>query len=530
MSTPDLQSGVTRDIYGMPAFVTLAVTDVRATADWFARATDFIELFAMPPGDDPDLIHLRRWRYQDILVRRAEPPETAVSAAVQLSFAAEFTELDVLATRARATGATVEGPTDTPWNTRDLAIVSPSGLRVVFTARRPAELQDQAFSADMQRWSAEQLGADSDQTLAPVNSDQAVDATDAVDPDAFAARVVDGAIGWMQTMSIHVGLELGWYQALHERALTAPELAAATTTSARYAREWLEQQCAYDILAVDDPGAAPDQRRFSLSAERATVLLDGSSLAFAGPIATMLAASAARMPEILDAYRTGGGVSWERLGELARTAQADINRPWFDTLPAELARIAGIGEVLARPGARVADVGTGGGWSALALARAYPHLEVVGIDIDEPSIEMARRNAADAGLEGRVRFVHDDAANLAEHGAFDLAIALECVHDMPYPATVLAAMRQAVGPDGAVLVLDEAVNERFTPAADQLEQLMYGYSLFVCLPDGMSHPRSAGTGTVMRPSTLTEYAQDAGFTGVDVVLDQFGFWRLYRLR
>ena len=80
------------------------------------------------------------------------------------------------------------------------------------------------------------------------------------------------------------------------------------------------------------------------------------------------------------------------------------------------------------------------------------------------------------------------------------------------------------------LILDEAVNDRLTPSADSLEKLMYGYSLFVCLPDGMSHPGSAGTGTVMRPSVLTDYARQAGFSSVDVVLVEFGFWRLYSLR
>ena len=42
-------------------------------------------------------------------------------------------------------------------------------------------------------------------------------------------------------------------------------------------------------------------------------------------------------------------------------------------------------------------------------------------------------------------------------------------------------------------------------------------SLFICLPDGMSHPGSAGTGTVMRPETLKEYAQQAGFRGAIAV-------------
>jgi hypothetical protein len=59
---------------------------------------------------------------------------------------------------------------------------------------------------------------------------------------------------------------------------------------------------------------------------------------------------------------------------------------------------------------------------------------------------------------------------------------------------------------------------------------MYGFSLLVCLPDGMSSRPTAATGTVMRPDTLRRYAREAGFSGVDVLpTGEFGLWRFYRL-
>jgi len=60
---------------------------------------------------------------------------------------------------------------------------------------------------------------------------------------------------------------------------------------------------------------------------------------------------------------------------------------------------------------------------------------------------------------------------------------------------------------------------------------MYAASLFVCLPDGLSSAPSRGTGTVMRRSVLTGYAQEAGFADVDVLpIEDFSFFRFYRLR
>lgn len=353
----------------------------------------------------------------------------------------------------------------------------------------------------------------------------------AADADAFAERVLGSALGWIETMSIHLGTQLGWYDALiSDGPLTAVELARRTSTAPRYAREWLEQQAASGIVEVVGPvDAAADARRYALPAGAAEVLADRSSLAYTAPLARMLAAAGAQMPALLEAYRTGGGVSWEQLGVHARESQADMNRPWLDTAPSVFARHPHVHERLSRPGARVADVGMGEGWSSIALARAYPHLRVDGYDIDAPSVEAARAHAAEAGVADRVRFHLEDAADLAEHGPFDAAFAFECLHDLPHPQAVLSAMRGATGDDGIVIIMDEAVGDDLTPNGEGLDRVMYGFSLFICLPDGLSHRPSAATGTVMRPSTLRRYAREAGFADVEVLEDDFGFWRFYEL-
>jgi hypothetical protein len=58
---------------------------------------------------------------------------------------------------------------------------------------------------------------------------------------------------------------------------------------------------------------------------------------------------------------------------------------------------------------------------------------------------------------------------------------------------------------------------------------MYGYSLTCCLPDGLSTRPSVGTGTVMRPAALEQYARDAGFEGLTVLPIDHDFFRFYRL-
>ena len=119
------------EVYPMPMFATLAAEDPSALAAWYEEALGFASMFAGP------VIHLRRAKYQDLLVVRGAPPAEGMAAPV-LSFHVE--EIDALAARARAIepqgSSSVEGPVDTPWNTRDLRVTDPVGHRLVFTARR----------------------------------------------------------------------------------------------------------------------------------------------------------------------------------------------------------------------------------------------------------------------------------------------------------------------------------------------------------------------------------------------------------
>ena len=220
----------------------------------------------------------------------------------------------------------------------------------------------------------------------------------------FADRLMGATLGWFDIMAIHLGSQLGWYAELSGGdGLTASGLAARTDCDARYTREWLEQQAASGVLLVDEAtapapssagegasrahsgAASADARHFRLAPGVAEVLLDRGSLSYLEPLARMAAAVSGQLDALLEAYRTGGGVSWEQLGRHAREAQADMNRPWFDELPSIVAGNDRLDDVLRRPQARIADLGAGGGWSSIALAKAYPQLRVVGFDIDEAS-------------------------------------------------------------------------------------------------------------------------------------------------
>ena len=351
--------------------------------------------------------------------------------------------------------------------------------------------------------------------------------------DALASRLLQAFQGSTDIFAIYLGHRLGYYTALRTHGPATPaELASRTRSNARYAREWLEQQAATGILTVDDAAKEPAARSFTLPAGHAEVLADADSLAYLAPLASAFGAVTRKSDELVAAYRSGGGVSWAEFGQEAREAQAAQNKPLFlGPLAKEL--LPAIPDVHARlmadPPARVADIACGFGWSSIGIAKGYPKVRVDGFDLDAPSIAAATANACEHGVADRVRFEARDAGDPTLAGRYDLVTIFEALHDMSQPVDVLRAARRMLADGGTMLVIDEKTEEQFTAPAGDLDRLFYGFSLMVCLPDGLSHTPSVGTGTVMRPAILRAYAQAAGFRDIEILPLDAGFFRFYRL-
>ncbi len=349
--------------------------------------------------------------------------------------------------------------------------------------------------------------------------------------DAFAERLRGQMLSALELYTVALGERLGLYRALSDgRARTAPELAGETRLAERYLREWLEQQAVADVLEVHDPEAPPSERRYRLPREHATVLLDPTTRGYSAASVIGVASMPLELADVADAYRTGTGLSWHEI-EYPQDVSRDANRAMFEhDLASWIAAVPRLHTRLSDPHdpASVADVGCGAGWSSLALAAAYPGIRIHGVDANAQTIALARRHAREAGASGRVTFSAADAAHL-DGGPYDLACFFECLHDMPRPVDALRRARELLAPGGCVLVGDEKTAEVFTAPGDELERSHYAWSVLSCLPYGMSGEDPAGTGTVMRPSTLRGYAAEAGLGRFQVLPIEHRDWRFYLL-
>lgn len=349
------------------------------------------------------------------------------------------------------------------------------------------------------------------------------------DPEALVGRLFEALLGTFELSTIYLGVKRGFYDALTVPQ-TYPELAARTGTLPRYAQEWCEQQAIAGLVRVDD-AAEPEGRRFWLDPAQTAVLQETGSPFYAGSMALLAGGCGAVLPAVVEAWRTGTGLSFGEYGDDVRAGQGMFNRPGYLGQLAEewLPAMPAVGDLLARPSAQALDVGCGVGWSSIALAQAFPDLRVLGVDSDEASIVDARRHAQEAGLTDRVRFEVASGDDPVDPGSIDVAFYFECLHDMAHPVPALAATRAALRPGGRVVVMDERAEEEFAPDGSPIERLLGAASVLHCLPVGLSEPDSAGTGTLMRPATLRRYAADAGYRAVEIAPIEHDLMRFYVL-
>ena len=329
----------------------------------------------------------------------------------------------------------------------------------------------------------------------------------------------------MSCLTLDLGHRLGLFQALADSGPITPlQLSERTGCAERYIREWLECTAAGGYLNYD-----PTANLFTLPPEHQAVLLYPDNPSSAMGTYGMVSSVATVLPQLIEAFRTGGGVAYEDYGLDMVSAQGYSNRPVFasDYVSVWIAAMPDVQEKL-RTSGRVVELGWVG-WSSIALARGFPRVHVDGVDPDELSVQVAQKNIADAGLTDRISLHQTMLEGASVQGPYDLVTAFECLHDMLYPVQILKRMGELAGPTGAVLIADEGVEDSLEENTNFMGHMMYNFSVLHCLPQAMVFPDAAGTGTVIKRSILRGYAAEAGFSRVETLPVEHPQFRLYRL-
>ena len=169
-------------------------------------------------------------------------------------------------------------------------------------------------------------------------------------------------------------------------------------------------------------------------------------------------------------------------------------------------------------GKRIVDVGCGGG--ILAETLAAHGASVVGIDLSEKAIGVAKLHQYESGASVEYRVASAESLALEFPATFDVVTCLELLEHVPEPASTVAACATLVKPGGVVFFSTINRNPK-----SYVQAILGAEYVLRLLPRG-THDWSR----FLRPSELAAYARRAGLALLSMVGMTYNpLTRTYRL-
>ena len=315
----------------------------------------------------------------------------------------------------------------------------------------------------------------------------------------------DHVLGNQATWIADIGLKTGLFRAIAdagEKGIAEEALSEKLGFDLRYVRVWCRGAYAFEFLEWEE------QTGYRLTPHMEALLLDPEEPLFMGGRIQFYAALYEDYRAFPEHLRTGE--VWPRsdhdpflieaLKNLTKPDCVVITEHVLPQAPEALARLERGGTIL--------DVGAGGGHHLAHYAGRFPRTRVVGLEIDGPSLDLARQTIAEAGLDDRVEARPTDANKLDEEDAYDLvtmSIALHETGGPPEYRNVLGRVRRALKP-GGVLVVSEL------PYPDTPGEYRSS-PVYRALAGVQLHEALVGCGMITR-GQLRSLLAEAGFTNV----------------
>lgn len=317
--------------------------------------------------------------------------------------------------------------------------------------------------------------------------------------------ISDLAAGYGGVM-VALGDKLGLYRAMAGQGpLSSTEVAKLAGCAERYVREWLNSQAAAGYVVYH-----PSSETYELTPEQAMVLANEDSPLFLPPAWEVPASMWFDEEKTIEAFRTGRGIGWdEHNPRLYRGVAAFYRNAYQGQLVSDWLPALENGTEKLNAGAKIADVGCGHGHSTIIMAEAFPGSRFWGFDIHPESIEAARANAKKRGVGDRVTFEVADAKNYPAQG-FDLICFFDCLHDMGDPVGAARHAREALSPNGSIMLVEPYANDRVEDNLNSIGRLYYSASTTLCCAHSLAEEGMA-LGAQAGEKKLTKVLKEAGF-------------------
>ncbi len=207
---------------------------------------------------------------------------------------------------------------------------------------------------------------------------------------------------------------------------------------------------------------------------------------------------------------------------LNHTLSVNIDRIWRHRVVNEVRR--------AKP-RRILDVATGTGDLAIALARRIRDVQVMGVDLSEAMLAVARRKVEARGLDNRIVLERGDAEHLdVADASVDAATVAFGVRNFGDLAAGLRELARTIKPGGKVVILE------FSRPRNRVFRALYEFYSYKILPrigglvsrDKRAYEYlPASVGEFPAPAVFLEMMEKAGFRNCRARSQSFGIAQIY---
>jgi len=325
----------------------------------------------------------------------------------------------------------------------------------------------------------------------------------------LAGKVVGDVAGALSLFMAYLGDQAGVFEAMDGAGpLTVERLAAKTGLNPKYLHEWLGSIAAAGYIGFD-----PASETFTLSPEQALVFTREGQPACMQGFFQLLVSQFEGHEKATETFKSGNGRPWGDHTQCLFCGTDRFFRPGYQANLVDnwIPALDGV-EAKLKAGARVADIGCGHGSSTVLMAQAYPKSTIVGIDYHAPSIEEAKKKAADAGV-ANVEFQVAKAQDFAGED-FDFACIFDALHDMGDPVGAARHIRETLAPGGTFMLVEPMAGDTMGENMHPLGQIYYAASCTICMPASLAQEVGLGLGAQAGQKRLTEVLNEAGFANV----------------
>jgi ubiquinone/menaquinone biosynthesis C-methylase UbiE len=154
------------------------------------------------------------------------------------------------------------------------------------------------------------------------------------------------------------------------------------------------------------------------------------------------------------------------------------------------------------------------------MAQAFPKSKFVGIDYHQSSIVVARERAKQAGVSDQIRFeVATPRALASSKEKFDLVCFMDSLHDMGDPLEAASASREAMTPEGALMLVEPFAKDRSEENVGPVARMYYSASVGLCTQNALSQGGRYSLGAQAGATQLLAILNEAGFGRARVAME-----------